>query len=211
MCLCICFHVDGGRWGCMTADGWMRAMERKERERDDDEGGIWRVNRALCGAWYGCVTPGLRVASAMRLWQPQFTVCLDSEAPPREQLNNRWQERGSIHRWGDIHKHTQGDVCRDLGLNAGLFSPWLELRHIYKSRDVRNDIFQNKLANGLSKIRGSWKGFQRSSKQSLVMIKKLFISIITKRYCILPIIYLKAILLIMKCNTNNTKRKENLI
>lgn len=48
----------------MTVDGWTRAMERKER---DDEGGIGRVNRVLCGAWYGCVTPGLGVVSAMRL------------------------------------------------------------------------------------------------------------------------------------------------
>ncbi len=105
VCLCICFHVDGGRWGCMTVDGWMRATERKkERERrwrryrESKQGAVWSLVR-MCD-------PGPGVVSAMRLWQPQFAVCLDSEAPPQEQLNNRWQERGSIHRAGHTETYT---------------------------------------------------------------------------------------------------------
>lgn len=152
VCLCICFHVDGGRWGCMTVDGWMRAMGRKKRERDD-EGGIGRVNRAQCGAWYGCVTQSLGVVSAMRLWQPQFAVCLDSEAPPQEQLNNRWQERGSIHRAGhtetytNTHKVMYAEICAWMlacflsGLNEDTYT---------KAGMSKVTYFQKRLVDGLS-------------------------------------------------------------
>lgn len=76
------FDAGGGVGGARGA--WL-LMDERDGEREwkrDDGGGIERVNRALCGAWYGYVTPGLGVVSAMRLWQLQFAVCLDSEAPP---------------------------------------------------------------------------------------------------------------------------------
>ncbi len=106
--LCVCAFVSMWWWEMGVHDCWWmdesNGEKKRERERrwrryrESKQGAVWSLVR-MCD-------PGPGVVSAMRLWQPQFAVCLDSEAPPQEQLNNRWQERGSIHRAGHTETYT---------------------------------------------------------------------------------------------------------
>ncbi len=139
---------DGGAW--LLMDGWEQRREKK-RERDD-EGGIGRVNRALCGAWYGCVTPGLGSSqlcgsdslSLQFVWIPKLRL--------RSSLTTDGK-RGAPFIEPDIRRHTQTHTrwCMLRSVHEGQLAfclAWTKT-HI-KKQGCPKIHFQNTIVDGLS-------------------------------------------------------------
>ncbi len=118
VCMCVFVHLFPCGWQEVGVHDcwWMDEINGEKKRERDDEGGKGRVNRALCGAWYGCVTPGL---GSSQLCSSDSSVCslFGFRSSAQEQLNNRWQERGSIHRAGhtetytNTHKVMYAEIC----------------------------------------------------------------------------------------------------